>query len=171
MRVLFTAAFSLILLAGCSEEARESHQPSSGEKGFNFGIDVDHKLSPEQIGTSFDYFDSQYEIAKKGGDVDCEGLMSKVVRLKHGRHMAESHGEFTQDVDVMDYMALTSNNFIDIGVCVSEIEQKRISMCGEAADIVADVEKKNAMLSEEERDGGFSYGYSVSHAVKMFCDI
>ena len=113
MRVLFTAAFSLILLAGCSEEARESHRISSGEKGFNLGLDVDHKLSPEQIGTSFDYFDSQYEIAKKGGDVDCEGLMSKVVRLKHGRHMAESHGEFTQDVDVMDYMALTSNNFIE----------------------------------------------------------
>ena len=39
------------------------------------------------------------------------------------------------------------------------------------ADIVADVEKKNAVLSDEERESGFSYGYSVSHAVKMFCDI
>ena len=171
MRIISIIALPLILLTGCSEEARESHRVSNGEKGFNLVIDVEHKLSPEQIGTSFDYFDGQYEIAKNGGDVDCEGLISKVAKLKSNRHMVESHGDFSQDIDVMDYMALTSNNFIDVGACVSEIEQKRISMCGEAADIVADVEKKNAVLSDEERDSGFSYGYSVSHAVKMFCDI
>ena len=74
MRVLFTAAFSLILMAGGSLGARESPQPRSGEKRVYFGIDVDHKLSPEEIGKSFDYFDSPYEIAKKGGVVVCVRL-------------------------------------------------------------------------------------------------
>lgn len=111
----------------------------------------------------FSAFDRSYTVAKSGGKIDCNALISAKVIVPPSEHMQKSHGAEPDEVGLLDYIAATGNDFAKIGACTAEISSAVQRKCEEVDQMIAEVEAKNATSN------GVLHGVLLSGSALYFC--
>lgn len=111
----------------------------------------------------FSAFDRSYAVAKSGGKIDCNALISEKVIIPPNEHMQKSHGAWPYEVGLLDYIAATGNDFAKIGACTAEISLAIQQKCEEVDRMTTWVEAKNATSN------GVLHGVLLSGSALYFC--
>lgn len=111
----------------------------------------------------FSSFDRSYTVAKSGGKIDCNALISEKVIVRPNEHMQKSHGAEPDEVGLLDYIATTGNDFAKIGACTAEISLAIQQKCEEVDRMTAEVEAKNATSN------GILHGVLLSGLALYYC--
>lgn len=115
-------------------------------------------------------FDILFEKVTNGENVDCDSLVNTTAMINASKHSQDSHAESLVEVTLHDYMSMTGNYFVDEGACLKQIENARVSMCESIDAMIDSVNEKNASIAgEDQEDGVFMHGYSLSYTAKEFC--